>query len=426
MSSIVLIKTNRFDRFVQEQLAGDVLYPNDPDGIAALGFLAAGPWDYIGHVEVGEGKLDGRIAKHFDRDEMLSAVFNVFMSTTVQCAQCHHHKFDPIRMEDYYRGQAVFAGVDRANRVYKGLSALDQLAVEQLKRELVDVEAARSGWQQQLQDQVDKRSDGARKQLEELLRQHPIQPADAYGYHSQIEAKPDQAKWVQLDLAEPIEVGSVKLIPAFDDFAQIGRGFGFPVRYRVAVSNDPSFSDGGTVLLDATDKDQPNPKSRIIEALGRNVQARHVRVTCTKLAERQNDFIFALAEVEVADKSGKIVSHQSTVTALDSIEAPVRWSRQNLVDGIYWQAEWPQARRTQLFSLEQQLADAEQQVFTVETQSQWQVYQDRIAELKHKLAAFPPAKWSSRSQAIFPAKVNFNRPKVEITNDRTHAGLRQR
>ncbi len=87
-----------FDRFVQEQLAGDVLYPNDPNGIAALGFLAAGPWDYIGHVEVGEGKLDGRIAKHFDRDEMLSAVFNVFMSTTVQCAQCHHHKFDPIRM----------------------------------------------------------------------------------------------------------------------------------------------------------------------------------------------------------------------------------------------------------------------------------------------------------------------------------------
>ncbi len=50
---------------------------------------------------------------------------------------------------------------------------------------------------------MDERSDGARKQLEELLRQHPIHPADAYGYHSQIEAKPDQAKWVQLDLTEP-------------------------------------------------------------------------------------------------------------------------------------------------------------------------------------------------------------------------------
>ncbi len=43
----------------------------------------------------------------------------------------------------------------------------------------------------------------------------------------------------------------------------------------------------------------------------------------------------------------------------------------------------------QLIAFEQQLADAEQQVFTLETQSQRQVYQDRIAELKQKLAAFP-------------------------------------
>ncbi len=102
-----------YGRFVREQVAGDVLFPGTPDGIVALGFLAAGPWDLIGHIEVGEGKLDGRIAKHLDRDEMVSTVFNVFQSTTVQCAQCHHHKFDPVRMEDYYRLHAVFAAVDR-------------------------------------------------------------------------------------------------------------------------------------------------------------------------------------------------------------------------------------------------------------------------------------------------------------------------
>ncbi len=357
------------DRFVQEQIAGDVLYPNDPEAIAALGFLAAGPWDYIGHVEVGEGKLDGRIAKHLDRDEMLSAVFNVFMSTTVQCAQCHHHKFDPIRMEDYYRGQAVFAGVDRANRIYKGLSAQDQAVVEQLKQELHRIEAEQARWLEQLNEQVDKSSDGARRQLENLLRKHPIQPADAYGYHSQIESKPDQEKWVQLDLSKSIELGSVRLVPAYDDFAQIGRGFGFPVRYRIAVSDDPSFSDGGTVLLDATDKDQPNPKSQPIETMCGNVQARYVRVTCTQLAERQHDFIFALAELEVTDSVGKIVSQHATVTSRDSIEAPARWSRQNLVDGVYWQKQWPHERFTQLVSLEQRLADAERFVFSVETQN---------------------------------------------------------
>ncbi len=111
-----------YARFVREQVAGDVLYPGQPDGIIGLGFLAAGPWDFVGHWEVGEQQLDGRIAKHLDRDEMISAVFNVFQSTTVQCAQCHHHKFDPIRMEDYYRLHAVFAAVDRTDRIYQGLT----------------------------------------------------------------------------------------------------------------------------------------------------------------------------------------------------------------------------------------------------------------------------------------------------------------
>jgi hypothetical protein len=87
----------------------------DAAAVLGLGFLVAGPWDLIGHTEVGEAKLDGRIAKHLDRDEMVSAVFNVFVSTTVQCAQCHQHKFDPVKVEDYYRLHAVFAAVDRAD-----------------------------------------------------------------------------------------------------------------------------------------------------------------------------------------------------------------------------------------------------------------------------------------------------------------------
>ena len=43
-----------YGQFVREQLAGDVLYPDSPDGIAALGFIAAGPWDFVGHAEVPE------------------------------------------------------------------------------------------------------------------------------------------------------------------------------------------------------------------------------------------------------------------------------------------------------------------------------------------------------------------------------------
>ena len=41
-----------YAQFVKEQVAGDALFPDQPDGILGLGFLAAGPWDFIGHAEV--------------------------------------------------------------------------------------------------------------------------------------------------------------------------------------------------------------------------------------------------------------------------------------------------------------------------------------------------------------------------------------
>jgi len=96
-----------FDRFVLEQVAGDVLFPTTVDGVVATGLLAAGPWDYIGHAEVPETKLDGQVARNLDRDDMVRTVINSFISLTVQCARCHDHKFDDVSMEDYYSLQAV-------------------------------------------------------------------------------------------------------------------------------------------------------------------------------------------------------------------------------------------------------------------------------------------------------------------------------
>ena len=107
-----------YARFVQEQLAGDVLFPGTRDGMEALGFISAGPWDFIGHAELPEEKIDGKVARHLDRDDMVGNAIGTFTSTTVQCAQCHNHKFDPISQEDYYSLQAVFAALDRADKIY--------------------------------------------------------------------------------------------------------------------------------------------------------------------------------------------------------------------------------------------------------------------------------------------------------------------
>lgn len=107
-----------FARFVQEQVAGDVLFPGTVDGIEALGFLSAGPWDFIGHAELPESKIDGKIARHLDRDDVVSNVTGTFLGLTVHCAQCHNHKFDPILQEDYYALHAVFAAIDRTDKAF--------------------------------------------------------------------------------------------------------------------------------------------------------------------------------------------------------------------------------------------------------------------------------------------------------------------
>ena len=70
----------------------------------------------IGHVEVPETKTDGKVARHLARDDMAVNTLQTFNSITVQCAQCHDHKFDPVSQEAYYRIQAVFAAVDRADK----------------------------------------------------------------------------------------------------------------------------------------------------------------------------------------------------------------------------------------------------------------------------------------------------------------------
>ncbi|HUQ70930.1 MAG TPA: PSD1 and planctomycete cytochrome C domain-containing protein [Planctomycetaceae bacterium] len=107
-----------YGRFIAEQLAGDVVAPETVDGVTALGFIAAGPWDFISHVEVPESKTDGKIARSLDRDDMVVNALNTFCSLTVQCARCHAHKFDPVSQTDYYRLQAVFAALDRADRAF--------------------------------------------------------------------------------------------------------------------------------------------------------------------------------------------------------------------------------------------------------------------------------------------------------------------
>jgi len=107
-----------YRQFIREQLAGDVMSPEDPRALTATGFLATGPWDQSA-LQAGQMDTDDyRISQYLDRDDIVSTIMSTFVSSTVHCARCHDHKFDPISQSDYYSLQAVVSGIDKASREY--------------------------------------------------------------------------------------------------------------------------------------------------------------------------------------------------------------------------------------------------------------------------------------------------------------------
>lgn len=331
-----------YARFIEEQIAGDALHPGTVDGITALGFIAAGPWDFIGHAEVPETKLDGKIARHLDRDDMVQNAIGTMCSLTIQCAQCHNHKFDPITQEDYYSLHAVFAAIDRTEVDYYPDDASMQkfAALQKQKRQLADQIAAIEAPLKQkagaAYTALSKRIDGAAEK-----GANPNAKPD-FGYHSAISPTQDAVKWVQVDLGKSVQVERIVLKPCYDDYGKIGGGFGFPVRFKIEVSDDPEFKTGISLVWrkhDATFMhDFPNPGLKPFEsgtAGDDGVTGRFVRVTAVKLAPRVKDYIFALAEMEVYEsKTGPNLAAGRPVTSLDSIEAAPRWRKGNLTDGI--------------------------------------------------------------------------------------------
>ena len=101
-----------FDRFTITQIAGDLLPEANEATRVATGFHRCAPTN----VEAGTDPEESRINQVFDRVNTTAAVW---LGVTLECAQCHDHKYDPFSQEEYYRFAAYFnsteAEAERAN-----------------------------------------------------------------------------------------------------------------------------------------------------------------------------------------------------------------------------------------------------------------------------------------------------------------------
>ncbi len=121
-----------YDRFVIEQIAGDQLPNATQEQIVATGFLRNSMLNEEGGVDPEQFRMDAM----FDR---MDCIGKSVLGLTIQCAQCHNHKYDPLTQEEYYRLLAFLNNDHEAAMI--AYTTEQQMLVANLSRQMRDLEA---------------------------------------------------------------------------------------------------------------------------------------------------------------------------------------------------------------------------------------------------------------------------------------------
>jgi hypothetical protein len=121
-----------YPQFVRQQLAGDQLDDDDPENLAATGFLRLGIYEY--------NQRDAKSHWNDIINEMTDVTGDVFLGIGMACARCHDHKFDPVLQTDYYKLRSFFEPIIWRDDV--PYATQRELAAYQAKRQAWDAATA--------------------------------------------------------------------------------------------------------------------------------------------------------------------------------------------------------------------------------------------------------------------------------------------
>jgi mono/diheme cytochrome c family protein len=191
-----------FDQFVTEQIAGDLLPDATLDQRIATGFLRNSMLNEEGAVDPEQFRVEGLI-------DRVDAIGKAFLGMTINCAQCHAHKFDPIKHDEYYRFYA-FLNQDEEPEI--------EVPTEAEKKKRAGILA------------------GVAKIEDELLAKNPDLPQRMAEW--EMKAREGQVDWTVLENADVIGTNGVKFEELLDR-SFIPRGDNPPtVVYYVKAKTD--------------------------------------------------------------------------------------------------------------------------------------------------------------------------------------------
>ncbi len=367
-----------FNQFITEHLAGDVIGKDNPQVEVGSAFLVAGPFDDVKNLDlVAQANIRAATL-----DEMITATGGAFLGLTINCARCHHHKFDPIPTEDYYRLRAAFEGITHGRRVIatKEARAAFASATQPLNAELKRLEKDRIA----LDDAIEARAKVAFAQTKPTRPK--IDPHGTSETFAPVEAK--QLKFVIHGLTSDHQP---------ETKGKLGKGGGgklteFQVWSADAPERNVALASNGTVAegnRSQEAKDFPEaygPQYCIDGMLGEAWfigQPPELTLTFEK-PQKINRITFINARGERDTEEGKVRG-----------ATPCEYEVQVSLDGKTWRTVATEAGR-EPWSSEHGIAQAREGIITPDENAPIASLEKQIAQIRRKLNAVPklPVVWA--------------------------------
>ncbi len=169
-------------------------------------------------------------------------------------------------------------------------------------------------------------------ELESLpkLQEKPF--ASRYGFRSNTLLEQNKPQWVQIDLGRSWPIDRIVAVPAhIPDLGERGVGYGFPLRFKIEVSDDASMQ-GAVTVIDRTTEDVANPGRFPMIFKTPPAKGRYVRFTSQRHFPVEEGFIWALEELMVLSGNNTVSVNQA-VTTSSSLALFPNWSINRINDG---------------------------------------------------------------------------------------------
>jgi signal transduction histidine kinase len=169
-------------------------------------------------------------------------------------------------------------------------------------------------------------------ELADLPELRPQPFASRYGYRSENLPEQEKPHWLQIDLLRSEVIDRIVAMPVnVPAIGEGGAGYGFPLRFKIEVADNPAMTDAVTVV-DRTTEDVVNPGRYPLGFPLAGVRGRYLRFTSTRHYPVDGGFIWALEELIVL--SGKrTVAVDKPLQASSSLELFPNWALTRILDG---------------------------------------------------------------------------------------------